>query len=211
MSTRAGVLNPRARRGVVRASVTRLETKVAAWEDKETLTDKDRQSIVRTLKRLQELNEEFKRYHYSIVELMEDTEVIAEEQKVLDDHENKVEDLIERLEDMIPTTQPMMIRASGMSDALPQPVARSTTDGSEAASGSLRTQKRLRHLRSSIDKAYGTVRSLEPTPDLDVCLVEKMKGDIDGLTKKLSDIVEDILSLPEDDDTSLNEATSVED
>ena len=31
------------------------------------------------------------------------------------------------------------------------------------------------------------------------------------LTKKLSDIVEDILSLPEDDTASLNEATSMED
>ena len=74
MSTRTGVLNPRARRGVVRASVTCKETNISGWEGKETLTAKDRQSILRTLKRLQELNEEFKGYHYSIVELMDDTE-----------------------------------------------------------------------------------------------------------------------------------------
>ena len=112
------MLNPRARRGVVRGSVTRLEDKVAKLEKKETLTDKDRQSIVRALKRLQELNEEFKTYHYSIVELMaeEEDEALAEEQKTLDDHENKVEDLIERLEDMITTTEPVTIPTSDTGD-----------------------------------------------------------------------------------------------
>ena len=83
MSTRAGILNPRARRGVVRASVTRIETKTVAWEEKDTLSQKDRQSIKRALKTLHELNAEFKTYHYSIVELMEDVEVMAEEQKAL--------------------------------------------------------------------------------------------------------------------------------
>ena len=46
---------------------------------------------------------------------------------------------------------------------------------------------------------------------MDICLVEKMKKDVDMLTKKLSDTVEDILSLPEDDPASLNEAISMED
>ena len=50
-----------------------------------------------------------------------------------------------------------------------------------------------------------------PTPDLDVCLVKKLKMDIDILMKRLSNIVEDILSLPEDDTASLKEAASVED
>ena len=45
-------------------------------------------------------------------------------------------------------------------------------------------------------------------PDLDVCLVKKLKKDV---TKRLSDIVEDMLSLPEDDTTLLKEAASMED
>ena len=50
-------------------------------------------------------------------------------------------------------------------------------------------------------------------PDLDICLVKEIKQDVDILTKKLSNIVEDtcILSLPEDDSASLNEATSMKD
>ena len=75
----------------------------------------------------------------------------------------------------------------------------------------MRNQKPLKYLKTSLGKAKGTIRLLEPMPALDNCLVEKMKKDIDMLTKKLSDIVEDILSLPEDDPASLNEATSMKD
>ena len=86
-----------------------------------------------------------------------------------------------------------------------------STDPREAASGSMRNQKRLKYLNTSWDKAKATIRLLEPTSALDICFVEKMKMDVDLLTRKLSDIVEDILSLPEDDTASLNEATSMED
>ena len=69
----------------------------------------------------------------------------------------------------------------------------------------------LKYLKTGIDKAYDSVRLLEPTPDLDLCLVEKLNKDIDALMKRLSDIVEDVLSLPADDITSFNEAASLQD
>ena len=65
-------------------------------------------------------------------------------------------------------------------------------------------------MKSGIDKAYSTARLLEPTPELDVCLAEKFKKVVDVLTKRLPDKVEDILSLLENDTTSLNEAASME-
>ena len=77
------------------AYVMLIEAKIPRWGEKETLTEKDWQSIARTLKWLQELNEEFKGYYYSFVVLMEGTEVLAKEQEVLDEHDNKVECLIE--------------------------------------------------------------------------------------------------------------------
>ena len=46
---------------------------------------------------------------------------------------------------------------------------------------------------------------------MDICLVEVMKKDVDILKKKLSHIVEYILSLPENNTASLNEATSMQD
>ena len=102
------VLNPRARRKVVLASVKRIETKVTTLEEKEALTVKDREWAARSLNRLKELNEEFRGYHYSIVELMEEEAVLAEEQKPLDDHENDVEDLTGRLEGLITSGDPLV-------------------------------------------------------------------------------------------------------
>ena len=112
------VLNPRARRKVVRASVARIETKIPGWEEKEILTDKDRQAIIRSLKRLQELNEEFRTYHYSIIELMEDEAVLAEEQQTLDECENKVDDLTGRLEDLIKVAEPVLTRTPVIDDPM---------------------------------------------------------------------------------------------
>ena len=75
----------------------------------------------------------------------------------------------------------------------------------------MRNQKWLRCLKTGLDKAKATIRLLEPAPALDICLVKKVKRDIGMLTKRLSDIVKDVLSLPEDDTASLNEVTSMED
>ena len=66
-------------------------------------------------------------------------------------------------------------------------------------------------MKSDIDKAYGAVRLLEPTPNLDVCFVKKLEKDVSVLPKRLSYIVEGILSLPEVDTTLINEAASMGD
>ena len=92
---------------------------------------------------------------------MDDKEVLAEEQKVLDDHENKVKDLIRRLEDLVATPEPVRPHASD--------------DYQEAVSRSIRNQKRLRYLKTTLDKAKATIRLLQPTPALDICLVKKKK------------------------------------
>ena len=113
---------------------------------------------------------------------------------------NRVSDIMERLEkleDLGAATESVRPHVS--------------TDPKEAASGLMRNQKRLKYLKTSLDKAKATISLFEPTPALDICLVEKMKKDVDMLMKKLCDTVEDILSLSEDDTASLNEATSMED
>ena len=97
------------------------------------------------------------------------------EDAVFDEHVNRVSKIIERLEqveDLVATTEPLRPHAS--------------TEEPEVTSGLTRNQKRLRYLKGGIDKAYGTVRLLESMPDLDVCLVKKLKKDVNVLTKKLS-------------------------
>ena len=104
---------------------------------------------------------------------------------------------LEKLEELVPITEPVRPHAS--------------TVHREASSGSMRSLKRLKYLKNSLGKAKATIRLLEPTPALDICLLEKMKKDVDMLTRKFSDIVEDIRSLPDNDTVPLNEATSMED
>ena len=82
--------------------------------------------------------------------------------KVFDDHVNRVSDIIEgleKLEELVATTEPVRPHTS--------------TDHREAASGSMRNQKQLKYLKSGLDKAKATIRLLEPSHDLDICLVQK--------------------------------------
>ena len=200
------------RRGTVRGRLTRIERDIATLEAKEGLTPADQRKVKRLKEQVKETDREYEERHVQVLDFIneEDKETLDSEEAVFEKHVDRVSDILERLEQLKEpaiTTEPVTIPTPSVDSARPG----SIIDGSEPASGSMKTQKRLRHLRSRIEKAYGTVRKLEPTPDLDVCLVEKMKGDIDGLTKKLSDIVEDILSLPEDDPTSLDETSSMED
>ena len=195
------IANVRRRRGTVRGRLTRIERDISSLEEKETLTPSERRKIKRLKDQVKEHDQEFERRHMEVLDFIEEEDQTAldAEEKVFDEHVNRVSDIMERLEKLeepVATTEPMRPHAS--------------TDPKEAASWSMRNQKRLKYLKTSLDKAKATIRLLEPTPALDICLVEKMKKDVnDMLTNKLSDIVENILSLPENDTASLNEATSI--
>ena len=58
----------RRRRGVVKGSITRLAKRVQEFEDKEELTKSDISAIKRQRKKLDELNAEFKKLHYAVVD-----------------------------------------------------------------------------------------------------------------------------------------------
>ena len=48
-------------------------------------------------------------------------------------------------------------------------------------------------------------------PDLDVCLVEQLTKDVNIFSKRLSDIIDDLLFFSEEDSESLEQASSFED
>ena len=79
----------RKRRGVVRASVTRLDSRVSELERKKKTSPGDLATAQCFLRKLDELDEEFKSYHLSIVDLIGE-ESIDTEQGILDDHDDKV-------------------------------------------------------------------------------------------------------------------------
>ena len=91
----------RRRRGVVKASVTRLEDCIQIFKLRRELSNADRLAIPHLLKRLEEQETEFKKYHYVIVKLLEMEEDLDQEQATLDDHNDKFTDFISRLQVLV--------------------------------------------------------------------------------------------------------------
>ena len=96
--SRSGNTNARSRRGMVRASVTRIEKKIARWEGQGLLSNVDRQSVSKMPEKLNELSKEFKTYHVTIIDQVEEEEALEEEQKTLDAFEDQIEELTDRVE-----------------------------------------------------------------------------------------------------------------
>ena len=91
----------RRRRGVAISSIIHLEKHVLELEAKEKLSHKDEVAIKGYTKRLENLDADFKGYHCSVIDLVEDDEkVLLEEQAKLDHHEDRVTDLMSHLLDL---------------------------------------------------------------------------------------------------------------
>ena len=90
------------RRGVARASITKLSKKITELE---TLTsDPDTCAIAqRLVSRLKELNTEFRTYHLAIVDLTDSEEELSAEQDALDYHDDKVGDIEAHLQQLLTT------------------------------------------------------------------------------------------------------------
>ena len=147
---------------MVRGRLTRIERDISPLEEKETLTPSERRKIKRLKDQVKEHDQDFEKRHMEVLDFIEEEDQTAldSEEKVFDEHVNRVSDIMERLEkleELVATTEPVRPHAS--------------TDHREAASGSMRNQKRLKYLKTSLDKAKATIRLLEPTPVLDICLV----------------------------------------
>ena len=93
-------------------NITCLETKITILEVKEMLTEKERQSVSKMVKRLDALSLEFMTYCFSLLDQTEHHEKLSEEHVVLDDHKEKVEELMECLQDLVATPEPVMPHTS---------------------------------------------------------------------------------------------------
>ena len=88
-------------RGVVKASVTRLEDHIQIFKLRQELLNANKLAIRGLLQKLEEQDSEFKKYHYAIVELLEEDDDLEEEQAKLDDHDDKITDFISRLQFLV--------------------------------------------------------------------------------------------------------------
>ena len=121
MQTRSGG-NPRRRRDAVTGTIKLLEQRMATLEVKEELTEEEVQSVLRMSKLLTDASNDFKAYHFAIIDQIENDDEAAVEQKALDDHDLKVMSLIDRLAELLKKG-----KSSATEQVAPQPTASYTT------------------------------------------------------------------------------------
>ena len=91
----------RKRKGVVQASITHLDSRVAELESKEDLTAADRLAAQHLLQKLNSLEAEFRSYHLTVVDLVEE-DAFEGEQAILDEHDDRVSRLV-RVQQLVST------------------------------------------------------------------------------------------------------------
>ena len=165
---RVALASAKRRRGVVRASITRLGRRVDAFEVKEELAHADRLAIERLVKKFEALDAEFRQHHYTIVELLDEEAAVDEEQATLDDHDEKVTDLVERLQQLV----------SEPKENFPTP---------DSADPSKPLRKQLERIEKRIRVINEETKSLHPGPAVDRCLLRQLEEEAIALKAELAD------------------------
>ena len=96
MLTRSGG-GVRRHRDVAIGTIELLERRTAVLELKESLTEDDRQSAMRMNGLLSSVTTDFKNYHFTLIDSIENEEEAQAEQAILQEHELKVMELVDRL------------------------------------------------------------------------------------------------------------------
>ena len=89
--------NPRQRRTSVRRQITRMGNKISMLEGRDSLTERERQTVLDLIEGLPELNSDFRRCQLAVKDQVEDGQDASGEHDVLDEHEDKIDDLTYRL------------------------------------------------------------------------------------------------------------------
>ena len=162
-------MNPYRRREASRESLLILEDRVAVLEGKKELTDHDRQSALRISKMVGDVSAEFKSYHFSIVDQIEEEEEAKGEQKLLTEHELKVMLLIDRLG--------KIIEVPGPAEGRDNEVLRKRIE---------RVEKSYRRLKTEVD---------ETGPGLDVYALSGFDDRVKNYEAELRSVNRDLVSM----------------
>ena len=174
------------RRGVARASITKLSNKITELEAQ--TSNPDALTIAESLViKLKELNTEFRTHHLAIVDLTDDDEELSSEQGALDHHDDKMIEVGARLQRLI-----------------------SAITSSSRIDPKRATLKRLLHLKEKLRSIGESVSTA--TEDVDgFCKLHQHEEQLLELKIDLRDIRTTILGLDlEDTDPLTEEQSSVE-
>ena len=170
----------RKRRGVIRASLTRLRTKLSELEG--TLEQPGTvDAAKRLLTRLEDLDKDFKVHHFAIVDFIEDEESLQGEQEALDNHDDDVTQLGVRLQQLISA-------CSSPSDSNPRKVP----------------LKRLSRLQKILSSISDSITSLPAGSDC-MCLLHQYEEQLSEMKGELSDIRNGLFALDLEDTDELSE------
>ena len=157
------------------------------FRGKQQLSRTDKLVIQRSCKHIQELNVEFKCYHYAIIKQREDKRELEEKQEMLDDHDDKIIEFMDCLQAFV-------------SNDADGPV--------ETAMNVSSMTLQLDCLMCKVLRAQESVDAIQLGADVDCCLLHQLELQITGLPHKLSELgkevtlfIEGCASLMEYEDT----------
>ena len=178
--------NPKKRRNAAAGTINLLEKRIGTMELKEKLTKGDIQSVLRMNKLLGNVSNDFKMYHYAIVDQLEGDAEEAAEQEILDQHETKVMEIIDRIGELI---------------GEPEEEEKESTDSEYATPKSIEPTPTIMQDRivdrqlDTLDDAARTIKRNVGTPDVDEDVLVNYMDKIKSLEGKLEGLEEKILSL----------------
>ena len=160
----------RRRRGIPRASITKLAGRVNEIED--NLGDPDAVDTAQRYKeRLIALDAEFKTHHYSIVDAIVDETVLAEEQDILDEHDDTVSVLTDKLQKVIKS----------------RPTAARVGDKDIQS-------RRLSHLRRTVNSVDTEIQAIPEDSD-DTYLMQQYDDHLAEFKSELKSVHQELLTL----------------
>ena len=163
-------------RGVTRASITKLGSRVEELEDAAILPETA--DLARRLtKRLEVLSAEFKGHHFEVLDLVEGERDLGREQEVFDKQDEEISQLTARLE--------KLVSSCSVVDSEQHKIA----------------FKRLKH----IEKGLTAIRhSISPFPrDGDIHTLQQFEEQLSGYKKDFSDVQRSLFSLDIEDSSDL--------
>ena len=174
---------------MVRASITKLESRVAALESKTPLNQTDLLALQRLSQKLEALDAEHRSHHLALIDVIED-DALEAEQRVLDEHDDRATDLSTRIRRLLdPPAEPR-----------PAPAH---------VSASQLLQRRLKRAESNTTLIAGAAKESCAKPEVDFCLLRQYEEQLGGIKLELSDISRGILSLDHEDPDLLEKESAL--
>ena len=163
-------------------------SRVADMERRAPLSPTDEIVAKRMKQKTYDLDKDYREYHYSILDLMEEEEGFDGEQVILDEHEEKISNILDRLYVLLNPTKP----TTGVFDDPHHHI-----------------DKRLSHVDNGLARISDELRVVKPGPDMDRCLLEQLKEQLSGLKLELFDVSQSILALTENTTVQTEEETRI--